>query len=33
MANSENGFLIFDEIERTVFSAFDGPGANTPAHR
>jgi CubicO group peptidase (beta-lactamase class C family) len=33
MANSENGFLIFDELERTVFSAFDRPGANTPAHR
>jgi CubicO group peptidase (beta-lactamase class C family) len=28
MANSENGFRIFPEIERTIFAAYEWPGAD-----
>lgn len=30
MANSDNGFRLFPEIERTVFAALNWPGADTP---
>ncbi len=33
MANSDNGFQIFPEIERTVFAAMNWPGANSPITR
>jgi CubicO group peptidase (beta-lactamase class C family) len=33
MANSDNGFALFPEIERTVFAAMGWPGADTPIDR
>ena len=33
MANSDNGFRLFAEIERTVFAAMGWPGAGTPIER
>lgn len=33
MANSENGFRIFPEIERTIFAAYEWPGADAPVVR
>jgi hypothetical protein len=33
MANSDNGFAIFDEIERAVFAEYGWPGADRPLVR
>ncbi len=33
MANSDNGFQLFPEIERTVFAAMNWPGADSPIER
>jgi hypothetical protein len=33
MANSDNGFALFPEIERTVFAAMGWPGADVPIDR